>query len=163
MKICEAIFYIDCDMMIVGDIGEEILGDITMTRHPGFWNNKEWGSPSIIDRSLAYLREDEQHRYLCGGFNGGCTDKFLAMAAILADNIDADYKNGIIAQHNDESHLNCFMNKIIYKEFPDWKVTELTPSYCMLPDLEARVKFGVEGLPAIIYALNKNHEELRKQ
>ena len=58
--------------------------------------------------------------------------------------------------------VNCFVNKIVYKDYKDWVVKDLTPSYCMLPDEEPRIKFGIEGLPAIIYALNKNHEELRK-
>lgn len=158
----EFLFYSDVDMMVVGDVGDDILADIIVTRHPGFWNNSEWGSHGIPEFSKSYLRDDEKHRYLAGGFQGGATDRFLEMSRILADNIDEDYKNGYIAVHNDESHLNCFMNKIIYKNYPDWKVSELTPSYCMLPDKEARVKFGLEGLPAIIYALNKDHEELRK-
>ena len=168
ISITEWCFYIDVDMMIVDNITDDILfkdgqdADLIVTRHPGFWNNTEWGSQGVAERSTAYLRDDEKHRYVCGGFNGGKTDKFLEMSRILADNIDLDETNGCRAPHNDETAINCFVNKIVYKDYKDWVVKDLTPSYCMLPDEEPRIKFGIEGLPAIIYALNKNHEELRK-
>lgn len=161
IAITDFVFYTDIDMMVVGDVTDEILSDLICTRHPGFWNNSDWGSPAIPTNSTSYLREDERHRYVAGGFQGGQTDKFLEMSRILADNIDEDYKYGIIAQHNDESHFNQFVNKQVYQMFPDWKVKDLSPSYCMLPEEEAKVKFGLDGLPSIIIALSKNHEELR--
>ncbi len=148
-------------MKIVGDIGDEIIGDITCVRHPGFFNNSNWGSQGVPDHSKAYLRDDEKHRYLAGGFQGGQTDKFLEVSRILADNIDYDYNNGYIAPHNDETHWNCFMNKIIYERFPEWKITELDPSYCMLPNEDSRISFGLAHLSPKILALEKNHEELR--
>lgn len=168
IAICDYCFYSDVDMMMVGDVTDDVLlknneeVDLIFTRHPGFWNNKEWGSQGVSERSKAYLREDERHRYVCGGFNGGKAHRFLEMSRVLADNINADEGIGYRCPHNDETHTNAFANRIVYKDYPTWKVKDLTPSYCMLPDKDARIKFGIEGLPAIIYALDKNHEELRK-
>lgn len=169
ISICDYAFYLDVDMMLVGDVTDEILFnngkkpvDLIFTRHPGFWNNKEWGSQGVSERSAAYLREDERHRYVCGGFNGGKTDKYLVMAAILANNIDYDLTIGYVAPHNDETHTNAFANRIVYKTYPEWEIKDLSPSYCMLPNIDVREQFGLSGLDPIIFALDKNHEELRK-
>ncbi len=168
MKICSHVFYSDVDMRMVGDVTDEILFkdeewvDLIFTRHPGFWNNSEWGSQNVHTASKAYLEDNLKERYVCGGFNGGKTDKFLEMSRVLAGNIDDDYKIGIICEHNDEAHTNAFANKIVKYEYPDWKVKDLSPSYCMIPEQDAQIKFGLDGLGAIIYAISKNHEELRK-
>ncbi|MEK6882175.1 MAG: hypothetical protein AABY22_21335, partial [Nanoarchaeota archaeon] len=165
MKICDHVAYLDVDMILVGDVADEIFDgdpDIIFTRHPGFFNNSNWGSQNVNTASNAYLEDNLKERYVAGGFNLGKADKFLEMSRILADNIDDDYRRGIICEHNDEAHTNCFANKIVKYEYSNWKIKYLTPSYCMITDKEARIKFGLEGLPAIIYCIEKNHEELRK-
>lgn len=166
--ICDYVFYSDADMMIVGDVTDEILfkdgdkADIIVTRHPGFWNNSDWGSHNCSEWSKAYLRPDERHRYVAGGFQGGKTDRFLEMVEVLAHNIDDDYNRGVIAEHNDENHINWFVNKHVYQFLSHWVVKDLSPAYCMIPEQEARVQFGLTDINPIIYALTKNHEELRK-
>ena len=168
IKMCDYVFYSDVDMMITGDVSDDVLlengeaVDLIFTRHPGFWNNKEWGSQGVSERSKAYLREDERHRYVCGGFNGGKTHRFMEMSRVLADNIDADESIGYRCPHNDETHTNAFANRIVYKDYPTWKVKDLSPAFCMLPGQEARIQFGLTDLYPIIIALDKNHEELRK-
>lgn len=168
MKFCNAIFYSDADMMMVGDVTDEILykdgdlADIVVTRHPGFWNNSDWGSHNCSEWSNAYLRPDERHRYVAGGFQGGKTSAFLEMVEILAAKIDDDYKRGVIAEHNDENFINWFVNKHVYQFYSKWIVKDLSPAFCMIPEQEARIKFGLTEIEPIIYALTKNHEELRK-
>lgn len=164
-------FYIDVDMMIVSDLNEDLLtknsiGNVSIfgTRHPGFWNNSEWGSQGVITSSKAYLEEHLRDTYYAGGFQGGETDKFLEMSRVLADNIDYDLSIGYTAPHNDETHFNFFMNKMVKLDEPynKWSVCTLTPSFCMIPEEDVRAKFGLSDLPPIIYALSKDHEELRK-
>ena len=168
MKICDYLFYSDADMIMVGDVTHEVLfvddirTDLIVTRHPGFWNNKDWGSHNCSQWSNAYLGEADRHTYVCGGFNGGTTASFLNMAEILADNIDDDYKRGVVCEHNDENHINWFINLYAPTKRKEIIVKQLTPSYCMVPEVEVREKFGIADLKPIIYAISKNHEELRK-
>lgn len=168
MEFTNYLFYLDADMILVGDVTDEILfkdgdkADIIVTRHPGFYNNSDWGSHNCSEWSKAYLRPDERHRYVAGGFQGGETGRFLEMVEILAHNIDDDYKRGVIAEHNDENHINWFVNKHVNQHFTNWVVKDLTPSYCMVQGTEAREQFGLMNLDPIIIAIDKNHEELRK-
>jgi hypothetical protein len=169
MGFCDYLFYSDVDMMMVGDVDDSILetdngngSDIIVTRHPGFWNNKDWGSHQCSQWSKSYLQESDRHQYVAGGFNGGKRESFLKMAGILADNTDDDYSRGVIAEHNDENHLNWFVNLHAPIKYPDCNIKYLTPSYCMVPEKSVREQFGLTDLKPIIYALSKNHEELRK-
>ena len=151
-------FYSDVDMAFVGKVDREILSEITVTRHPGFYNNgNEWGSPNCHERSTAFLPERNRKSYFAGGFNGGKTEHFLEMSRILDINIDTDEDNSILAQHNDETHLNWFINT----RANGFLVKELTPSYCMIPDIEVRNKYGLGHLEPKIIALDKNHAEMR--
>lgn len=165
MKICQYIAYCDVDMIMASEVSDKLLDDdseLYVTRHPGFWNNSEWGSQNVHTASTAYLADNLKERYVAGGFNMGKTDKFLEMSRILANNIDDDYSRGIICEHNDETHLNKFVNEIVKFKYKDWKVRDLSPSYCMIPEKEGQIKFGLTDLKPIIIALSKNHEELRK-
>lgn len=115
------LFYSDIDMLFCNDVGDEVLGDLVVTQHPGYINMK--GTYEYNDKSLAYLDDEKYNHYFCGGFNGGKTDKFLKMSQKIKENIDTDFSNGIVAIWHDESHLNRYM----YDNKPS-KI--LSPSYC---------------------------------
>lgn len=120
------LFYCDADMKFVGDVGDEILGDLVGTIHPGFYSNTNASNVALEKRkeSLAYLPPNTIRYYYAGGFNGGKTNEFLKMSEIISNNIDIDLKkHNIIAEWHDESH----MNKYFFENRP---TIELPPSYC---------------------------------
>jgi histo-blood group ABO system transferase len=141
------LYYIDVDMLFVDDVKDEILGELVVTQHPGYYNGGDWREPR--SQSMAYISNDKKIYYVAGGFNGGKTSNFIKMANILASNIDTDYNNGIIAVWHDESHLNKY---VAY--YPS-EIKLLTPSYCYGEHMNLPFKKR-------IIALTKKHEEFRK-
>ena len=152
------LFYMDVDMMLVGDVDERILpdgvsdGGIVATLHPGFYNGG--GAWCDNHNSKAYTQENNRSRYFAGGFQGGETKAYLEACREMAEAIEADEKNGVMAEWHDESHLNSFLSTRNPKT--------LTPEYCMVQDEQCKKKYGLDGMPIRIIALEKNHEELRK-
>lgn len=148
-KDCSHIFYLDADMLVVANIGSEILGDRVATMHPGFFNIPRSEFP-YEDRkeSFAYLSKQQGKKYYCGGFNGGSVKEFLLMCETLKNNIDADLQSNIIAKWHDESHFNRYM----YYHPP---TTVLDSSYCYPESWDMNI-------PKKILALDKDHEECRK-
>ncbi|MCX6308293.1 MAG: hypothetical protein NTY32_05480 [Bacteroidia bacterium] len=59
--------------------------------------------------STAFMKPEEGVRYYQGGFYGGRTNEFLEMNCALLQNARQDDANGILAQNNDESHLNRYL------------------------------------------------------
>lgn len=154
---CDYLFYIDVDMAIVAPINEDILKPgITVVRHPGFFINDGWGDSNNPKESTSYLPEEMRKHYVAGGFNGGSVLEYLPMCCMLADNIDKDDSIGVIAEHNDETHLNCFVSRV-----STVRINELTPQYCMVEQMHLREAWGLTNLPVSIIALNKNHSEIR--
>ena len=144
------LFYCDADMKFVGDVGDEILGDMVGTIHPGFYHNPNSSNIALEKRpeSLAYLPPNTIKNYYAGGFNGGSSEEFLKMSKILSDNIYFDLeKRNIIAEWHDESH----MNKYFFENEPSIK---LSPSYCY-PE-SWNIPFDKKLL-----ALDKNHKLIR--
>lgn len=119
---CDQIFWVDADMLFVAPVEDIYSSGITATLHPGY---PPWNPTGVTEKtrrhSTAYV--DNNKYYYCGGFNGGDAKTFLNMARILKGNIDKDLTHGIIAIHNDESHLNWYLH-----HNPPAKT--LTPSYC---------------------------------
>lgn len=115
------LFYVDIDTVFVDSIHpDEILADgITATTHPGYVGSP--GDPEKNPESTAYV--EKPRVYFAGGFNGGSTNAFLEMAAIIDHNIDIDEENGIRAKNNDESHFNRYLY-----DNPPAKI--LTPAFC---------------------------------
>jgi histo-blood group ABO system transferase len=115
------IFYSDADMLFVAPIsGEELFSDgITATEHPGYTGLR--GTPELNPLSKAYC--PYIRTYFCGGFNGGTSAAFLAMAGTLRTAIDIDTKNNIMAIWHDESHLNRYLY-----DHPPARI--LNPSFC---------------------------------
>lgn len=139
------LYYCDIDMLFVDDVGDEAIGNLVSTIHPGFCGS--CGTPERRPESLAYLPIGTPNTYFAGGFNGGKRDNFLQMCNIIDMNIDTDLVNNIIAVWHDESHMNNYM----YFNKPD---VILDPGYCygesmLLPYVKR------------LLALNKNHKEIR--
>jgi hypothetical protein len=136
------VFYIDVDMLFVDYVTRGILVEhgLVATLHPGFVGTE--GTPERRIYSRAYIAPGSDNDYYCGGFNGGATIDYLAMAHQLNEDIKADADNGITPIWHDESALNRYLY-----DYPPAKV--LSPSYC-----------SVEGAPdprypPVLVALSK--------
>jgi len=148
-------FYMDVDMRIVGKVGDEILGDLVATQHPGFWyRSVNEFSYERRPESTAYIPYGEGKMYYAGGFNGGKPEHFLKMSETIVNNIEEDFKKNLIAVWHDESHMNRYL-------LNNTPTIELTPSYCY-PEA---VNFNPNGwnvpFEPKILALEKNHAEVR--
>lgn len=145
-------FYLDADMRIHSPVGEEVLGDLVGTIHPWKFNQvPEEFSYERNPESLAYIPMGKGINYFAGGFNGGKTDKFIEMSEVIADRVNKDLENNIVAVWHDESHMNRYM-----VDNPPTKI--LTPTYCFPEELLGNPNYPFE--PKII-ALQKNHSALR--
>lgn len=148
-------FYMDVDMRIEGKVGDEILGDLVATQHPGFWfKNPDEFSYERREQSTAYVPYGEGKMYYAGGFNGGKPEHFLKMAETIVENVDKDFEKNIISVWHDESHMNRYL-------INNPPTLELTPSYCY-PEA---VRYNPTGWnvpfdPKIV-ALEKNHNQVR--
>ena len=140
------LYYIDADMLIVDEVGDEVLGDLVATQHPGYYNTR--GTPETRIMSTAYIAQHENTQYFAGGFQGGATEEFLKMSNILSQNIQLDFNNNIIAIWHDESHFNRYAANNIDK------LKILSPSYCY------GANKTIPFTPRIV-ALVKKHEEFR--
>lgn len=147
LKDMDFLYYCDSDMLFVDAVGQEILGERVGTIHPGFLGGR--GTPESNPQSTAYIPANVPVSYCAGGFNGGSSSEFLAMAEKLSRNISQDFHNGIIAIWHDESHLNRY-----YAEFAP--TVRLDPSYCYPESWDL-------PFPKKLLALDKNHEEIRKE
>lgn len=147
LKDMDYLYYCDADMLFVGDFGDEILGELVATQHPGFYGKR--GTPEYRQQSLAYVGPHEQMQYFAGGFNGGSKNEYLKMAKEIDKNIDIDYNNGIVAIWHDESH----MNRYFINNSP---TVILSPSYCYgeLMNIPFEKK---------LLSLDKNNIEIRKE
>lgn len=165
------VFYIDADMAIKQKIGPEILGTLTATQHPGFFNksvehftyDNNPTSMAYIDKrprlayevlgegTNIYLNEKNMSYYFAGGFNGGTTKAYKEMIDTIVNWINQDLSRHYIALWHDESYLNKYLNTIFNKDH----LNILDPSYCFPENSDI-------AFSPIIVALNKNHEEMRK-
>jgi histo-blood group ABO system transferase len=142
------IFSTDADMLFVADVGDEILGNLVGTLHPGFYATASSSLPyETREDSTACVGWEARRRYFAGALFGGTKKEFLKMISLMTTNIRKDLDQGIIAVWHDESHLN--------KYFIDHPPTvTLSPSYCYAES---------EKIPFVkrYLALDKNHEEIR--
>lgn len=142
------LFYSDADMLFVDSVGDEVLGDLVGTIHPGFFNKPRSEftyETNVVSR--ASVASHEGTTYFAGGFNGGTRTNFLAMCETLATNIAADYQKNHIAVWHDESHMNRYF-------IDNPPTVQLSPSYCY-PESWS-IPFNKKLL-----ALDKNHAEIR--
>lgn len=146
LKTMDYLFACDADMLFVNRVGDEILGELVATQHPGFIGKR--GTYETRELSQAYIAPHEGECYFAGGFYGGKTDEFFTMIQAVLSMAHTDLKNGIIATWHDESYNNRY--------FIDHKPTIiLSPSYCYPESW---------SLPYTkrLLALDKNHSQIRK-
>jgi histo-blood group ABO system transferase len=139
-------FYCDADMLFVGEVGDEVLGELVSVQHPGFYNKKPVDYPNETSEiSTAYIKKGDNEMYFAGGFNGG--RKYLEMANIIRYMVEIDqYKDHVPVWH-DESYLNRYL--LSYP--PD---VVLDPTYCWPEFEEHQRKWGLTGTPKLV-ALDK--------
>lgn len=142
------LYYLDADMLVVGEVGDEVMGYSIATLHPGFFDKpKNMFSYEKRPQSSCYVAPHQGENYYAGGFNGGTFSGYMTMAEVCRDMIDADGRKGIIPVWHDESAMNRY-----FIDHPPSII--LTPSYCYQEGrtLPFRQK---------ILALNKNHAQMR--
>lgn len=146
------LFYTDVDMLFVDTVGDEVLGDLVATIHPGFYNSPPKDLPHERNpKSKAYVSLSDRHRYYAGGFNGGKREAFINLATGIYENIKKDLEWGYIAEWHDESHLNRYLI-----DHPP-SIT-LDPSYCFPKDHPMAVGHPYRSTMKLC-ALEKNHKE----
>lgn len=148
------VFALDADMLFVDTVGDEILGALVGTRHPGFLHKR--GTYETRAFSTAYVLPSEGRYYFAGGFYGGNNQEFLRLVKTLAMNVDKDLQRDVIAVWHDESHLNrYFINN------PPSII--LDSSYCFPEDWYQPWYGGsLNALRGKIIALVKKHEVLQR-
>lgn len=151
------LYYLDADMLITDTIGTEILNELTVVHHPGFYSNNGWGSPNVDERSTAYFPAEKRKEYVAGGFNGASAKEFMKISNILAHNISIDEDNGVMAEYHDETHLN----KLISTMSDRSKLVVLDSSYCQPEQPYLQKAWKIDHLPKRIIALSKDHQKIR--
>lgn len=155
LKECSHLFYLDVDMEIVAPIGSEFLVDgLLAVKHPGTYATDRWGSPNTSEESTAWFPAVYRKHYGCGGVNGGKAEHFLEMCKVLAENIEEDERNGVMAEWHDETHANKYWSYIK----PEL-VTMLSPSYC-IPG-KYKEAWGLAEFESKIVAIDKDHQQIR--
>lgn len=141
------LLYLDVDMLVENFFDINVIkGSIIATLHPGYFNKSN--KPFCKDKkSRAYTPNGKY--YFCGGVQGGERERYLEIAALLADNINEDKINEIQAEWHDESHWNQYLAN----NLPD---RILNPQFCFVDN------YNITGIP-MIRALEKDHKELRKE
>jgi histo-blood group ABO system transferase len=140
------LFASDADMLFVAPVGEEMLGDLVGTQHPGFVSQR--GSYETNPKSTACVRKNEGKIYFAGGFYGGKKESVIKLRQQTIRNVDRDLKRNFIAVWHDESHLNRY-----FIDHPPSVV--LSPAYCYPESWNI-------PYPKKLLALDKNHESMRK-
>jgi len=147
-------FYFDADMRIDGIVTpDEVCGDLDATRH-GYQSFASVGQQSFDrnPKSEAYVAPNESTvTYYAGGFNGGRTENFMAMSEKIANNVNTDLENGVVALWHDESHMNRYL-------LTNPPTLDLDPTYCYAEEF---IGTDYPFSPGKIIALKKNHAALR--
>lgn len=141
LKEYDYVFYLDADMRVVDDVGDEILGEgLTMAEHPMYSLSRRFVPPYEPNpQSEAYIKRlgvvltDEYGKkyfkplYAAGGFQGGAATAFIEAMKEMRKAVDKDFASNYIAIWNDESHWNKYLSDYI------GHLTVLSPAY-VYPD-----------------------------
>ena len=74
----------DVDMRIVDKVGDEILGDLVATQHPGMWfKGPDECTYERRPESTAYVPFGDGEKYYAGGFNGGLSTSWKCLRRLL--------------------------------------------------------------------------------
>ena len=96
-------------------MGGEIIPDkeqkLIFTQHPRYFDwKKEAKFPYARDfASMAYIPYDDGFTYILGGLNGGRSEDYLKMTAVLEKTVAKDIQTAGQPLWHDESHLNWYM------------------------------------------------------
>ena len=104
---------------------DEVCGDLLATRH-GYQSLMDSSSQTfdrIQNHLLMFLLRKNDSYYCNGGFNGGKTEVFMKMADTIAERVDEDLKNNVVALWHDESHMNRYL-------IDNPPTLDLDPTYC---------------------------------
>jgi hypothetical protein len=154
--LCDIIYYLDVDMKILENVGDEILPipdkPYIGTKHPGFaYSSNKNGSPETRKDVTAYIDPSEYKEcYIAGGFNGGYTYYFRKMAKVIQNRINIDKSKDLMAIWHDESQLNRYF----IDNYDKFKI--LSTDYCYPENYHEKIP----GIPKIL-ALDKNHHKVR--
>lgn len=150
------IYYMDVDMDIVADVGEEVFSSFLLSvKHPGYFHGG-WGSPNYPNGTTSYLPPEQRKTYYAGGFQGGNANEYLKCAKNLSERITEDERRGIVAEWHDETHWNTYLNS------GQTPFVSLPPTHCMVEQKNLRKLWKIDKMEPKIIALAKNHIELRK-
>jgi len=144
------VFYTDVDMLAVAPFEEEILNPdgITLVKHHGFIHRPLNGTYENRKESLAYV-ENVKVPYVAGAFQGGKSEHYMNMSATLAERIQKDEDNGVMAIWHDESHANWYTHNCPVT------IKLLTASYCYSKPHVGNV------YPPILVGLVKDFDKMR--
>ena len=141
------VFAIDADMLFVGDVGEEVLGDMVATIHPGYAKKPRATFPyETRHESVCCVRPTEGSIYFAGGFYGGAANLFTHSLHMMERVADHDQLNGIVPKWHCESVLN--------RRFIDYPPTLILPWTFMSPEERRHSE-------SRLIALRKKHTEMR--
>lgn len=116
-------YMLDADCAVERTVSEAMLGPLVAVIHPGFCGTR--GTPCQDIRSRAYLpRAAMRTPYVAGGVLGGRTDLWLSACRELAQRIDLDLREGVIATFHDESHWLKYVNEpdnLLKLKVLDWE------------------------------------------
>ena len=114
LKDFDYLYLFDADVGIVDTVGEEVLQDLVGVLHPyKILENKEIYPYEKHEQSTAHVADQDHDKYYAAAFVGGKSTNFLNMAKTIAERVEEDERNNIVAKWHDESHLSVrFKNYI---------------------------------------------------
>lgn len=115
LQSCDYIYFLDCALQPIDAIGEEIFPTeeerLTVAIHPDYYGVPRSMYPYESNgMSEARIPLREGTRYLSGSFMGGAGEEFLCMCRELADSVNRDMRNGVVAEQYGESYLNKYIS-----------------------------------------------------
>lgn len=137
---------------------------IALVRHPGFYRPRGLNLISFYLRNFNFLLRDIRMHMKLGGLGGWCLDTksvsfvprslrknyvcgatwmgeripFLQMVKELADSVDTDLENEVIATWHDESHLNNWASNNLYTLFDSTYCYD--PTYPQLQNITESIR-----------------------
>ena len=156
----EFVMYLDADTEVarpiqLAEISSAIgVNNVALVLHPGYFGvNRSfyklftlrlgpWETRKI---STAYVQRSARKQYVCGGVWMGRKEGVRNLVSELANHVDIDNSNGLIAKWHDESHLNFWFSKN--------KCSVLDPSWAF-SDMYSE-KLGNHKIAPIIRVIDK--------